>query len=140
MPVGTKNSVIQGCGTHHIAVYTRDWDASLKLYRDVLGMEIVAEFGSPERKIVLLDMGDGSHMELFQPTARSAKVGDPAPNDPVNHFALATTDARAATEHVRKAGYEITLEPRDVNLGKINVTISFFKGPSGEVIEFFQTH
>ena len=32
MPIGEKNAVIAGCGTHHIAVQTRDWDASLKLY------------------------------------------------------------------------------------------------------------
>lgn len=141
MAVGTKNSVIQGCGAHHIAVQTRDWDASLSFYSDVLGMEVIAEFGSPDRKIILLDMGDGSHMELFQPTASSPAAGDASPNDPVTHFALATTDARAAVEHVRQAGAEITLEPTDVSLGgTINATIAFFKGPSGEVIEFFQTH
>jgi glyoxylase I family protein len=140
MPVGTKNSVIRGCGAHHIAVQTRDWEASLKLYRDVLGMAIVAEFGSPERKIVLLDMGDGSHMEIFQPKAGTPAPGSPAPNDPVMHFALATTDTKAATAHVRQAGYEITVEPKTVDLGKLTVTIAFFNGPNGESIEFFQVH
>ena len=139
MAVGTKNSVIQGCGAHHIAVQTRDWDASLTFYREVLGMQTVAEFGTPERKIVLLDMGDGSHMELFQPTAVSPVVEDKSPNDPVTHFALATTDTRAAVEHIRQTGAEITVEPVDVDLGTIKATIAFFKGPSGEVIEFFET-
>jgi catechol 2,3-dioxygenase-like lactoylglutathione lyase family enzyme len=45
MPVGTKNTIIKGCGTHHIAVQARNWDASLRLYQDVMGMEIIAEFG-----------------------------------------------------------------------------------------------
>ncbi len=140
MPVGTKNTVIPGCGAHHIAVQTRDWDASLRLYRDVLGMPVVAEFGSPERKIVLLDMGDGSHMELFQPLPDTPAPGSPAPNDPVMHFALATTDTRAALEHVRAAGYQVTVEPKDVRLGDMDVTIAFFLGPNGESIEFFQVH
>jgi glyoxylase I family protein len=140
MPVGNTNPVIPGCGTHHIAVQTRDWDASFKLYRDVLGMPVVAEFGSAERKIVLLDCGDGSYMELFQPKGDTAAPGSDAPNDPVFHFALATTDTRTATERVRQAGYEITVEPKDVDLGALQVTISFFKGPNGEVIEFFQTN
>ena len=39
-----------------------------------------------------------------------------------------------------QAGGKITLEPTDVDLGNIKATIAFFKGPSGEVIEFFQTH
>jgi glyoxylase I family protein len=95
---------------------------------------------SPDRKILLLDMGDGSHMELFQPTDNSPKADDASPNDPITHFAIATTDTRAAVERIREAGYEVTLEPRDVDLGNLKATIAFFNGPSGEVIEFFQTH
>ena len=139
MPLGDKNAIIAGCGMHHVAVQTRDWEASLRLYRDVLGMKVVAEFGSPERQIMLLDTGDGSHVELFAPTAESPADGNESPNDPVTHFALAAADARAAAEHVRAAGYEITVEPKDVDLGSLSVTIAFFKGPCGEVVEFFQT-
>lgn len=140
MPVGTKNQAIPGCGTHHVAIQSRDWDASLQLYRDVLGMKFVAEFGPEERRIMLLDAGDGSHIELFQPTGETPSPGGDAPNDPVTHVALATTDTRAAIEHVRAHGYEVTVEPKDLNLGGLDVTIAFFKGPSGEVIEFFQVH
>jgi glyoxylase I family protein len=140
MPVGTTNKIIAGGGCHHIAVQTRDWEASLRLYRDVLGMPVVAQFGSPERKIWLLDMGDGSHIEIFQPKADTPAPSSAAPNDPVTHIALTTTDARAATEHVRVAGYKITSEPKDVNLGSMKVTNSFFLGPNGESIEFFQVH
>ncbi len=140
MPVGTKNKAIPGCGTHHVAIQSRDWNASLALYRDVLGMDFVAEFGPDERRIMLLDTGDGSHIELFQPTSESPSPEGPSPNDPVTHIALATTDTRAAIEHVRSHGYEVTIEPKDVDLGGLNVTIAFFKGPSGEVVEFFQVH
>jgi len=141
MSIGTKNSVIPGGGCHHIAVQTRDWGDSMKLYRDVLGMAVVAEFGTPERKIALLDMGDGSYMELFQPKADTPAPGTAAANDPVTHFALTTTDTKAITEHVRRAGYEITVEPKTVELNSsLTVTISFFLGPNGESIEFFQTH
>ena len=96
MPVGERNAAIAGCGTHYIAVQTRDWDASLKLYRDVLGMELVAEFGGPDRKIVLLGTGDGSHMELFAPTEASPAPNSESTNDPLMHFALATPDTRAS--------------------------------------------
>ena len=140
MSIGDKNAVIAGCGMHHVAVQARDWEASLRLYRDVLGLEPIAEFGAPERKIVLLDTGDGSHMELFAPTAESPAEGSESPNDPVTHFALAVDDAPAATEHVRAAGYEVTMEPKDLQLDSLNVTIAFFTGPSGESVEFVQTH
>ncbi|MDA0842252.1 MAG: VOC family protein [Planctomycetota bacterium] len=141
MPIGTKNNVIAGGGTHHIAIQARDWEESMKLYRDVLGMPVAVEFVSGAgQKIALLDAGDGSHIELFEPKKGTPKPGDNAANDPVFHFALATTDARAAIEHVRAAGYEVTIEPKSLNLGHWHVTIAFFKGPSGEVVEFFQTH
>lgn len=143
MPVGTKNSIIKGCGAHHIALQTRDWDAAIRLYQEVLGMEIAAQWEAsspPGRKIALLDMGDGSHMELFGPLENTPTPGSPAANDPIMHIALATTDARAAIEHVRQAGYEVTVEPKDIQLGALQVTIAFFRGPSGELVEFFQTH
>ena len=29
---------------------------------------------------------------------------------------------------------------KDLTLDRLNVTIAFFEGPNGEVVEFFQTH
>ena len=141
MPTGTTNQKIPGCGSHHIAVQALDWDASLRLYRDVLGMRVVEQWGVSPRMVALLDMGDGSHIELVGPTAGAdyTQTGTTPPN--LLHVALATTDTRAATETVRQAGYEVTLEPKELQLTPtLRVTISFFKGPAGELIEFFQTH
>jgi len=135
-----NNLKIPGCGTHHIAVQSYDWEASLRLYCEVLGMRLVAEFGEPDRKIILLDIGDGSHMEIFAPTDEGLSPEAVSCDQvPILHFALATTDTRGAIERVRSAGYEITVEPKDVKLGSLDVTIAFFRGPSGEIIEFFQT-
>jgi len=140
MSIGTKNQVIAGCGMHHIAIQARDWEASLRLYQDVLGMEQVAEFGPPDRKIILLDMGDGNHIELFQPLADTPDPGSESVLDPFMHIALATTDTLAAIEHVREAGYMVTIEPKTVDLDTMTVTIAFFQGPNHEIIEFFQVH
>lgn len=146
MPTGTKNNVIAGGGVHHIALQTRDWEASLKLYQGVLGMTEVTRFsGGDGQTILLLDAGDGCCLELFEPTAgtptastSTGAANDPVPHGPVTHIALATTDAHAATERVRRAGYEITVEPKEVTLGDLEVTLSFFRGPNGEVLEFFE--
>ena len=78
-------------------------------------------------------------MELFDVYEGSPKPEDNVSNDPIFHFALAVDYARAAVEHVRIAGCEITVEPIGVNLSGLNVTLAFLKGPSGESIEFFQT-
>ncbi|MCJ7736793.1 MAG: VOC family protein, partial [Anaerolineae bacterium] len=113
--------------------------ASLRLYQEILGMQVATEFGPQERRMMLLDVGDDSHIELVAPTAASPAVGSPAVNDPLVHLAIATPDAAASLEPVRQAGYEVTMEPKEVSLGDLEATVAFFKGPNGEVIEFFQT-
>ena len=139
MPIGEDNSMIPGCGCHHIAIQTYDWESSLSLYRDVLGMEKVAEFDSDGRKVILLNMGDGSHVELFEPKSDLSNLNEEIGRGPIIHFAIATTDTRASIERVRLAGYEVTVEPKEVRLDSLDVTIAFFCGPNGETIEFFQT-
>ena len=134
-----SNTVAKTCGLHHITIQTRDWDASLRLYLEVLGMRVAAEWGPPERRMMLLDVGDGSHIELIGPTANSPVAGSLAANDPLVHLALATADAAAAIEPVRQAGFEVTMEPKDVKLADLEATVAFFKGPNGEVVELFQT-
>ena len=137
MSTTKENPVAKTSGLHHVTIQTQDWDASLHLYRDTLGMRIVAEFGPEERRMMLLDAGDGSHVELIAPTADVPAEGTP---DPLVHFALATPDAAASLERVREAGCEVTMEPKPVTLDGLAATVAFFKGPNGEVIEFFQTH
>jgi catechol 2,3-dioxygenase-like lactoylglutathione lyase family enzyme len=139
MSNASKNAVAKTCGLHHITIQTRDWEASRRLYQDILGMQVVAEWGPQERRMKLLDVGDGSHLELVAPTATSPAVGSPTPNDPLVHVALATSDAAASLELVRQAGYEVTMEPKSVMLGDLAATVAFFQGPNGEVVEFFQT-
>ena len=138
MPIGTTNPIIAGCGLHHVAIQCRDLDQSIAFYRDVLGMPVTLEFAM-SCPIVLVDMGDGSCIELIGPpfNAPAGKIA-PAPEHPILHIALTAADTRAATEHVRQAGYPITTEPKDVDLNGVAVTNSFFRGPNDEIIEFFQ--
>lgn len=139
MPIGTTNQKIAGLGTHHIAVQTQDYEASIAFYTEVMGMVQTAEFSAGGRRICLLDIGDGSHIELFEPLPGTSPSGD-AEGNVVFHFALATSDIEAALERVRAAGMEITVELRTADLGPLNVSIAFFKGPGGEVVEFFQVN
>ncbi len=137
MPIGTKNQAIAGLGTHHIAIQTTDYEASVAFYTEVMGMREVVGFETGGRRVVILDIGDGSHMELFEPIPGTTPSND-ATGNVVFHVALQTTDIHAALERVREAGMEITVELRAAQLGDLDVSLAFFKGPSGEVVEFFQ--
>ena len=139
MPIGNKNSKIAGLGTHHIAVQTVDYEASVRFYTEVMGMSEVVGFKSEGRRAVILDIGDGSHMELFEPIPGTQPSSD-ATGNVVFHFALQTTDIKAALERVRAAGMEITVELKTVDMGPLNISLAFFKGPSGEVVEYIQVN
>lgn len=98
-------------------------------------MRLVATFGKPDRPIHLLDIGDGTHVELFAPLPNST---DPELQEaPYRHLALCVDDVAGAIELVRAAGRPITVEPKVVNLAGRKATIAFFDGPGGESIEFF---
>ncbi len=139
MPIGIRNQTIAGLGTHHIAIQTTDYEASVKFYTEVMGMTEVVGFENAGRPALILDIGDGSHLELFGPIPGTQPSNDAAGNV-VFHFALQTTDIEAALERVRAAGMEITVELKTVDLGPLNVSLAFFKGPSGEVVEFMQVN
>ena len=59
----------------------------------------------------------------------------------IRHFAFATDDVDACVEAVKAAGYEVFIEPKDIEIASIPVfpaRIAFCKGPLGEDIELFQ--
>lgn len=131
----SNNRVLAGLGTHHVSLLARDLQASLAFYKDVLGMESVAIFGTEQAPVHLLDIGDGTHLELFAPAP-----GAPVPTAqeaPFRHMALRVDDVRGAVERVRAAGGTITVEPKDVILAGRATTVAFFEGPGGESVEFF---
>lgn len=126
-------------GIHHIAIQTRDWEESLKLYRDVLGLPIL--YWVPvDQKIALLDAGNNSFIELFEPGEDTPSPGSSSANDPLTHIAIRVDDVDKAIAHVRAAGYEVTMETRRLTGDNFDATIAFFTGPNGESIEFLHWH
>ena len=135
MSYGTKNTTTPGCGLHHISIHTQKFDELMTLYRDVLGMQVRLETTTGLRRFALLDMGDGSFVELSMNPEADEQL---SPGNPLAHFALATHDVRGVTERLRAAGFPITMEPKDIQIGTLPASIAFFSGPSGESVELFQ--
>ena len=129
------NKTLGGGGIHHVAVRVKDFDRSHRFYTEALGFKERLIWGEGRKRCCLLDTGDGNYLEL--------QGGDePPPGGAILHIAIRTDDCDAAIERVRKAGAEITVEPKSVDIqgkpGPVSVRIGFFKGPDGEMIEFFQ--
>lgn len=122
--------------THHIALRCDSYEmlqTAIGFYQNVLGMELVRTWGEGADAGAMLSTGN-SLMELFAAGKNAEKGGT------INHFALGTDDVDACVEAVRKAGYEITMEPNDIVIGSeppFPARIAFCIGPVGEEIEFF---
>jgi len=74
---------------------------------------------------------------IGQPPGTSAPEN--AQQFPMIHLALRVASVDEAIHPVRAAGYPVTLEPKDFDLGGLKVRIAFFQGPNQEVLEFFET-
>jgi len=131
------NEKIPGAGSHHIAVVSADFDKSLRFYTGGLGMKQIAFWGEGTGRAVLLDIGDGSHMELFAKGTAKAQE-----NERFVHFAIRTSDADTAFGNAIAAGAREKMPPTTLNIPSdppLPVRIAFVFGPDNEELEFFQT-
>lgn len=148
MPNQGNNPVIGGGGYHHVAIKAIDYDETLKFYMEGLGFTRRYGWGKDDRetggrdsRAALLDGGDGNYLEVF--AGGSGTPWAEVPESVFLHIAFRTTDIVSATERARAAGALITIEPKSVippNADEPAQTlrVAFFRGPSGEIVEFFQ--
>jgi len=131
------NAKIPGAGSHHLAVSAADFDKSLKFYTEGLGMAQVAAWGEGDKRAALLDIGDGSHVEIFAGGSADAQV-----SEKFVHFAFRTTDPDTAFANAIAAGATEKMPPTTLDIPAdppLPVRIAFVFGPDGEVLEFFKT-
>jgi len=131
------NEKIPGAGSHHIALSSADFDKSMRFYTEGLGMQPAALWGENTGRAALLDIGDGSHIELFADGTEDAQKGEK-----FVHFAIRTTDPDRAFANALAAGAREKMPPTTLAIPAdppIPVRIAFVFGPDGEVLEFFQT-
>jgi glyoxylase I family protein len=138
MPTASTNVKLSASGFHHIALRARDYEKSLAFYTEGLGFTLAHSWGEGEKRIALLDMGDGNYVELFASApGQSPPPGEEAAPWPYFHLALRSTDVDADIEKVRALGCPITVEPKSVDVNGKTIRVGFFLGPDGEVLEFF---
>ncbi len=129
------NNVIKGAGFHHIALKVNDFDASLEFYK-ALGFTVKCCWGEGDKRAVMLDMGDGTIIEMF------AGGKDEPAEGRYFHLAIKAEDVDFAYNTALKAGATPKLEPFSIEIDSkpcpMSLYIAFVFGPSGEVLEFFK--
>jgi methylmalonyl-CoA/ethylmalonyl-CoA epimerase len=94
----------------HVGVAVEDIDATLKLFRDALGMPLVHRETVSEQGVeaALLDVGDG-HIELLQPLGPETAVGKfLARRGPgLHHVAYRVEDVQRTLGELASAGLKL---------------------------------
>jgi len=150
MPNNGHNETIFGGGYHHVAIKAIDYDLTLKFYIEGLGFKRTYGWGIDDRaaggkdsRAALLDSGDGNYLEVF--AGGTGTNWAEVPEGVFMHIAFRTTNIHGAIERARAAGATITIEPKSVvpphaDEPKQTLQVAFFRGPSGEIVEFFQNN
>ena len=138
-----SNNVIKGLGYAHMAIAAKDFDKSLAFYK-ALGLTVYTQWGEGDSRIALLDMGDGSLVELFaKPDLNTERVAGPADGNPFLHFAFSAQNVDEAYRIALEAGATPIKPPAEMPLQshplRLTLRIAFVRGPSGEELEFFKT-
>jgi glyoxylase I family protein len=123
-------------GFHHIGLKCSNIEKSLAMY-EALGMKEVMRWGNGENLIIMVEIGDGSRIEMF-----ANGSDDFSANGKWIHFALKVKDVDAAYCHALSVGFTSHMEPTDMVLATeptpTPIRIAFVCGPDGEQLEFFR--
>ena len=117
-------------GIHHVSMKcesAEEYQKVISFYKEVLEIPVWSEG-------IMLDTGNGI-IEIFNNGDKVVERGV------IRHFAFATDSVDECVEKIKKAGYEVFVEPKDIEI-QSNPTfparIAFCHGPLGEEIELFQ--
>lgn len=122
-------------GVHHIAVKptAEQYDRTVYLYTELLGMEVTTKWGDERYPCMMLSCGDGTCMEIL-------KADNEFPDEGVfAHVAFWADKDKIedVIESVRKEGFEVTGEPHEGILAGKPIKNAFFIGAAKEKIELF---
>jgi len=123
-------------GVHHIAIKANGEEQfykTIEFYKDILGLPLIRRWEKGGALCAMLDTGAGI-LELFSNADSEPELG------PIRHIAFAVESVDDCIEAVRAAGYEITVEPKDVDIPSdpvYPIRVGFCIGAAGEEVEFF---
>lgn len=130
------NNVIPELKIHHIALVAKDFEETVAFY-EKLGFVRYTGWGEGNNRIVLMDMGNGSYLEIFA-SSPDATEG----NGRYVHIAFAVNDVKSAYDKAIALGAKEKIAPKVVSLEsspkKITINCGFVFGLNGEQLEFFK--
>mgnify|MGYP001818981724 CR=1 FL=1 len=128
-------------GLDHLGVAVKDLDATLPLYHQMLGLELLYEetVESDKVRVAVLEFG-GGHLELLEPTSEDSPVAKfiEKRGAGLHHVALRVSDCATALKAVGEAGFQLIDQvPRNGAGGK-QIGFVHPKSTGGVLLELCQ--
>ena len=137
--------------TRHTGIVVHDMEGSLRFWRDVMGLRVVADFrergefidtvqhlNGVNLHMIKLAAPDGSLIELLQDEAHPTAA--PERNElcdrGIRHIAFTVADVEAARQTMRAGGCETLSDPVTSPDGKAR--LFFARDPEGNLLEMVQ--
>jgi lactoylglutathione lyase len=126
-------------GLHHIGVYTKDIDVSIKFYEEILGFERVWR-GIVDHPTGKLDVAVIKHENCIVELVRPADLNRVAKDaGPVQHIALKVYDLEKLMREIQSKGVEFSFEGlEEIPTFWKGIRHAFLFGPSNERIELVE--
>ena len=128
-------------GLDHLGVAVESLDATLPLYHDMLGLELLyTETVESDRvKVAVLEFG-GGHLELLEPTDPDSPVAKfiEKRGPGLHHVALRVKDCGSALEAVAEAGFRLIDRTPRVGAGGKLIGFIHPKSTGGVLLELCQ--
>ena len=115
----------------HTMVRVSDVDASLKFYRDALGLEVLSRKDFPEGKFTLIFLAAPGDRSAQVELTHNWEAGSYDGGRNFGHLAYAVDDIYAACERLQSHGVTINRPPRDGRM-------AFVRSPDNISIELLQ--
>ena len=118
-------------GLDHVALYTKDMDATVRFYNNVLGVKLVraARMVSNNQRIYAFDMGKGTYLHFFDGPDSPGEVG----HQIMGHMAI-NVDTEKEFDETYARLKENEIEVTDVSVRDRGKTF-FFSDPNGVRIQ-----
>lgn len=141
---------------HHVGLTVSDIEASIRFYRDLLGLELVGRrprvrapyiaqqtgYDGVEMSVASFHVSreTGQSLEVVQYLTEGGPAADQSTNRPGNsHLCFTVDDLRKCHRELQDQGVRFKSEPVNITAGpNEGGLVVYFLDPDGHVLEFFQ--
>ncbi len=125
----------------HLGIAVKNLDEAVKLYKDILGLELVKVEEVPEEKvrIAMFKVGE-SYIELLEGTSPESAISKfiEKRGEGIHHIALRVDNIREAVKELKNKVKLVYEEPRTVAKGERTITFIHPKSAHGVLLELVE--